>query len=213
MSKRKLLKQTSKLRKQKKEKIKKFPKKFSQKTLNDFFNGQKYNKILFYQKLNYYLWNLCIFFALATLIFISLNELLWHFHLVRPIRSEAYLKTQFFGEVLGISVLLIELLVGFSKATNKALFIQQNWLTILAILPIGIFSKSLRAFEILGILEELYIFRGVQVVGKMTEFAKVFSSLLEQLPFASRIFLAIEKVFSLLVEFFSWAFRLFGFFK
>ncbi|MCX8163415.1 MAG: hypothetical protein N3D10_02560 [Candidatus Micrarchaeota archaeon] len=168
---------------------------YKQINLEEFFNEKKNSKIFYYKKLSYFFWSLSILAALLTLIFIGLMELLWHFHILKPITSQSYLYSQFVAEVIALGILIVELAAGFIKASNKALFIKQNWLAIVAILPIGLFSRGIRTFELLGLLEELYLFRGFQLFGKFTEFEKIVSS--------SKVLSSFSEVFGRILFFIS----------
>ncbi|MEM4235555.1 MAG: hypothetical protein QXV44_00705 [Candidatus Anstonellaceae archaeon] len=210
----KIVKKTKKIRtkkirqKNKKNKIKNNRLSLEKQEIKKFFHPSNSN-IVFYNKLSYFFWSLSILAALLTLIFIGFYELFSHIYIIKPLSSPSYLYSQFIAEVIAILILFVELAGRFINASNKALFIKQNWLAIIAILPIGLFARGLRTFELLGILEELYIFRGFQIIGKLSELDKIILS--------SRFFSAILEIVGrgwyIISEFIIMLVRLFRIFK
>ena len=60
-----------------------------------------------------------------------------------------------FAELCAILVFAIELCSRYARTPDKKKFLLQNWLAILAILPVGIFIRSFRAAEGIGLLRPL----------------------------------------------------------
>ena len=55
-------------------------------------------------------------------------------------------------ELCAIIVFAAELCIRYARANDKKKFLMQNWLTIIAILPLGVFIRSFRAAEGIGLL-------------------------------------------------------------
>lgn len=79
------------------------------------------------------------------------------------------------ADLTAILVFAIEIVSGFGKAKDKAMFLRKNWLGILVLLPLGAFFRAFRAVsetEILGIraaarLERMpAFFPQIAVIGK-----------------------------------------------
>ncbi|MFA6328412.1 MAG: ion transporter [Candidatus Micrarchaeia archaeon] len=58
-------------------------------------------------------------------------------------------------ELCAISIFAIELYLRYRETPDKKKFLRQNWLAILAILPVGVFVRSFRAAEGIGLLRPL----------------------------------------------------------
>ena len=89
-----------------------------------------------------------VFFAVA-IIFLSSE-----FGMIRPltIGDAALLE---FAELCAIIVFASELCIRYTRAPDKKKFFMQNWLAILAILPLGLFIRSFRAAEGIGLLRPI----------------------------------------------------------
>ena len=57
------------------------------------------------------------------------------------------------AELCAISVFAIELYSRYRQTPDKKKFLAQNWLAIIAILPIGILVRAARAFQAVGVLK------------------------------------------------------------
>ena len=89
-----------------------------------------------------------VFFVVA-IIFLSAE-----FGAIPPLAEEASNLLEFI-ELCAILVFAAELYSRYTRTPDKKQFILQNWLAILAILPLGIFIRSFRAFEGIGLLRPL----------------------------------------------------------
>jgi hypothetical protein len=88
-------------------------------------------------------------FFIVAIIFLSAE-----FGAIPPLtESDAALLE--FAELCAIIVFAAELCTRYSRAPDKKKFLVQNWLTILAILPLGVFIRSFRAAEGIGLLRPL----------------------------------------------------------
>jgi hypothetical protein len=85
----------------------------------------------------------------------------------------------------------LELVQGYRHAKNKILYLKNNWIMILAVLPIGAVVRLGRAFEGLVILEEIASLRALQVMTKFKELSWILPSL--ELPYEMTI--AFENLF------------------
>ena len=90
------------------------------------------------------------FFVVAT-IFLSAE-----FGIIPPLGTEATELLEF-AELCAIVVFAAELCIRYARAPSKKDFLVQNWLTILAILPLGAFIRSFRAAEGVGLLRPIQI--------------------------------------------------------
>ncbi|MCX6771822.1 MAG: hypothetical protein NTX79_07240 [Candidatus Micrarchaeota archaeon] len=59
------------------------------------------------------------------------------------------------AELCAIAVFAIELCTSYARTPDKKKFLMQNWLAMLAILPLGVFIRSFRAAEGIGLLRPL----------------------------------------------------------
>ncbi len=89
-----------------------------------------------------------VFFVVA-IIFLSAD-----FGAIPPL-SEGNASLLEFIELCAIAVFAIELYARYTCAPDKKKFLAQNWLAILALLPLGLFIRSLRAAEGIGLLRPL----------------------------------------------------------
>jgi len=124
------------------------------------------------------LWTWCVALAIFALLLVTLFDLvgprLWGWTLSA---SRQRVLAQL--DLLALGVLLLEMGAQFNVSKNKVLFLRKNWFLILALLPLGVLVRALRAFE--G-LEALRVF---QAFGKLGELNVVAPSL--DLPFLSPI--------------------------
>jgi len=144
------------------------------------------------KKFQYRLWGWTLALAIILLLSITSLDLLSDFQILPEI-SQAHHNVMANGDILAIFIISLELAQGFSHAKNKVVYIKENWLAILAILPIGLFVRVARSFEGLILLEELANLRAFQVAGKFGELRSILPVL--ELPYELR-FLSFE-VFAL----------------
>ena len=135
-------------------------------------------RIVEHGRLQHRLWTWCVALAIFSLLLVTLFDLvgprLWGWTL--SVSRERVLAQL---DLLSLGVLVLELGTQFNAAKNKILFLKQNWLLILALLPLGVLVRALRAFE--G-LEALRVF---QIWGKIGELKVVVPTL--DVPFLSPV--------------------------
>ena len=90
-----------------------------------------------------------VVFFIVAIIFLSVD-----FGAIPPLSENMALILEVI-EFCAIIVFAIELYSRYRRTPDKKKFLMQNWLAILALLPIGIFIRSFRAAECVGLLRPL----------------------------------------------------------
>jgi hypothetical protein len=100
------------------------------------------------------LWGVLIASCIVAFFVIAVIFLSAEFGLIPPL-SEANVALLEFVELCAILVFAAELYIRYARTPDKKKFLMQNWLAILAILPLGMFIRSFRAAEGIGLLRPL----------------------------------------------------------
>jgi len=177
-----------------------------------WMGAEKCREIISLRKLQYRMWGWTVALAILLLLSVTTIEILSDYNVISS-PTLVHQDVMRNGDVLAIFIIALELTHGFSRARNKALYLRQNWIAILAILPLGMIVRIGRAFEGLAILEEIASLKTLQMAGKFGELRSVVPalempselSLLVLEPFAARgasllrgtasVFFAFAKVF------------------
>ncbi|MFA5108479.1 MAG: hypothetical protein WC492_03040 [Candidatus Micrarchaeia archaeon] len=187
-----------------KEKTKKDTKKFDDPLAvpmpKSWMDSKSCAQIIQYRKTQYRLWSWAVALSILLLFSVAGIEILSDMNiLASPSENHALILQG--ADILAIFVIGLELVSSFSHSKNKALFVAENWLAILAILPIGLFARALKAFEVFALMEEISILRGFQMAGKFGEISNIVPSL--EIPFEiklselfSGIFVSVRQVFA-----------------
>ena len=122
------------------------------------------------------MWGWAVALSILLLLSITTIELLSDYGAISS-PTEAHHELMRNGDVLAIFIIALELAHGFSRAKNKALYLRQNWIAILAILPLGVIVRIGRAFEGFVILEEIASLRTLQMAGKFGELRSIIPAL------------------------------------
>lgn len=165
-------------------------------------------EILMYKKLQHKLWGWAVALAILLMISVTVIELASDFGLIVHI-SHNHHELLINAELLSILVIGLELYSQFKAAKNKILFLKQNWLVILAILPIGLIFRAGRIFEGVKIVESIGSIRAFQVAAKADELRAI----LPVLEIPDELLLSIpstEKIFERGRLFFRTSFSSFG---
>ncbi|MFH0926996.1 MAG: hypothetical protein V1822_00260 [Candidatus Micrarchaeota archaeon] len=133
-----------------------------------WLRGDKCRKILALRKLQYRLWGWCVALAILLLVSITAIDVASDFNFI-PAHSVPYNAALLNGEVFAVFIIVLELSHGFTQAKNKALYLKQNWIAILAILPLGMLLRVARSFEGFAILEHFASLRTLQAATKLGE--------------------------------------------
>lgn len=124
------------------------------------------------------LWTWCVALAIFALLLVTLFDWIgpafWGWT-ISPSRARVLAQL----DLLALGVLILEMATQFKSAKNKVLFLQKNWLLVLALLPFGALIRAFRVFE--G-LEAVRVF---QMWGKVGELRVVAPNL--EIPFLSPI--------------------------
>ncbi len=148
------------------------------------------NKIMRLKKVQYALWGWTVALAIILLLIVTAFELLIDFGVMTSI-NHAYHEILQTADIVAIMIIGLELVQGYRHAKNKILYLKNNWIMILAVLPIGAIVRLGRAFEGLVILEEIASLRTLQVMTKFRELSWILPSL--ELPYEMTI--AFERLF------------------
>ena len=149
-------------------------------------------KILGYRKTQYRLWSWAVALSILLLFSVAAIEILSDMGILAP-PGASHLSILQSADFLAIFVIGLELASSFTHSKNKMLFVAENWLAILAILPIGLFARAFKAFEAFAFMEEISILRGFQMAGKFGEFSNIIPAL--ELPIEMK-FPALSGTFS-----------------
>jgi hypothetical protein len=97
------------------------------------------------------LWNMNVAICILLFFFLAVFWLAAEFGAIpQPdARTAGVLEA---AELCAIAVFAIELYSRYRQTADKRKFLAQNWLAIIAILPIGIIIRAARAFEVVGLL-------------------------------------------------------------
>lgn len=141
--------------------------------------------------------------ALALAVFVTLA--VWWIGIETRVFSQPSAREEWLMEQADLTAILvfgIDVYAGFRKAKDKGMFLRNNWLEILVLLPLGTMFRVLRSFEqleLIGVMKksagvmELPIVipdvithakragRGVLEVHKMVSHGKVFTEFSEAL--------------------------------
>ncbi|MFH1306481.1 MAG: hypothetical protein ABIH83_02375 [Candidatus Micrarchaeota archaeon] len=129
-------------------------------------------KIMILKKTQYNLWSWAVALAILLLLTVTSIELLADFDVI-PHPSPSHFKILELGNLIAIFIIGIELVSAYRNTKNKIVFLKQNWLVILAILPLGIVLRAGRIFEGLVIIEEFASLRTLQMAGKFGELQSI----------------------------------------
>jgi hypothetical protein len=105
-------------------------------------------------RLKHMLWGALLAACVVAFFAIAIILLAVDFGVIPPLaEGTSYLLETV--ELCAILVFAIELASRYRRTPDKKKFLAQNWLAILAILPVGVFIRSFRAAEGMGLLRPL----------------------------------------------------------
>jgi len=116
--------------------------------------GKKGKRLWAHARLQRRLWGALLAACVVAFFAIAVILLSVEFGALPPL-SEADASLLEFIELCAIFVFAIELCLRYRRTPDKKEFLLQNWLAILAILPVGVFIRSFRAAEGIGLLRPL----------------------------------------------------------
>ena len=156
---------------------------------------EKANRIVILSRIQHRLWTWTVALAILLLLLVAAIELApmigWG---LQPSASRAQLLEQ--ADLTALVVLVLELAAQYHSARNKALFLRQNWLLILALLPFGVFMRAA------SLLESARAIRAVQTWGKLDELRVVVPSL--EVPLVSPLVVWGENGASMISQWAGW---------
>jgi hypothetical protein len=97
------------------------------------------------------LWNINMAICIMLFFFLAIFWLAAEFGAI-PRPSPRAIEVLEAAELCAIAVFAIELYSRYNQTPDKKKFLAQNWLAIIAILPIGILVRAARAFQAVGLL-------------------------------------------------------------
>ena len=100
------------------------------------------------------LWNALLTACVVVFFVVAIIFLSVEFGLIPPLATGTSGLLEFI-ELCAILVFAIELYIRYTRTPDKKKFLVQNWLAILALLPLGVFIRSFRAAEGIGLLRPL----------------------------------------------------------
>ena len=100
------------------------------------------------------LWDALLAASVVVFFIVAIIFLLVEFGAIPSLPEGDAARLEFI-EFCAILVFAIELYVRYARSPDKKKFFVQNWLAILAILPIGVFIRSFRAAEGVGLLRPI----------------------------------------------------------
>ncbi len=135
-----------------------------------FMSYAQARRIFILRRQQHLLWSWAIALAILLVFIISVSELMPTFGLAPalPPRTADLLEG---ADLIAFLVIGLELYGHYRLTANKMLFLRQNALAILAMLPIGLLARAMLAVQSLGAL------RGIQAAGKFDELSILLPSL------------------------------------